>query len=71
MDLPWLEDVVQAKTPRRLPVVLTATEVRTLLLLHMQGTTGLIAQLLYGTGMRLLEALRLRVRMWNLPGARL
>jgi integrase len=42
-------------------VVLTATEVRTLLL-HMQGTTGLIAQLLYGTGMRLLEALRLRVK---------
>ena len=61
VDLPWLEDVVQAKTPRRLPVVLTATEVRTLLL-HMQGTTGLIAQLLYGTGMRLLEALRLRVK---------
>jgi integrase len=43
----------------RSTVVLTATEVRTLLL-HMQGTTGLIAQLLYGTGMRLLEALRLR-----------
>ncbi len=42
-------------------MVLTATEVRTLLL-HMQGTTGLIAQLLYGTGMRLLEALRLRVK---------
>jgi len=41
--------------------VLTATEVRALLL-HMQGTTGLIAQLLYGTGMRLLEALRLRVK---------
>jgi integrase len=61
VDLPWLDDVVQAKTPRRLPVVLTATEVRTLLL-HMQGTTGLIAQLLYGTGMRLLEALRLRVK---------
>lgn len=61
VDLPWLDDVVQAKTPRRLPVVLTAAEVRTLLL-HTQGTTGLIAQLLYGTGMRLLEALRLRVK---------
>ena len=61
VDLPWLGDVVQAKTPKRLPVVLTASEVRTLLL-HMQGTTGLIAQLLYGTGMRLLEALRLRVK---------
>jgi len=42
-------------------VVLTPTEVRELLL-HMDGTTGLIAQLLYGTGMRLLEALRLRVK---------
>ena len=62
VDLPWLDGVVQAKTPKRLPVVLTATEVRALLL-HMQGgTTGLIAQLLYGTGMRLLEALRLRVK---------
>ncbi len=61
MELPWLDDVVQAKTPRRLPVVLTAPEVRSLLL-HMHGTTGLIAQLLYGTGMRLLESLRLRVK---------
>ncbi len=60
-ELPWLDDVVQAKTPRRLPVVLTAPEVRSLLL-HMHGTTGLIAQLLYGTGMRLLESLRLRVK---------
>ena len=61
VELPWLDDVVQAKTPRRLPVVLTAPEVRSLLL-HMHGTTGLIAQLLYGTGMRLLESLRLRVK---------
>ncbi len=60
-DLPWLNEVVQAKTPKRLPVVLTPTEVRTLLL-HMDGSTGLIAQLLYGTGMRLLEALRVRVK---------
>jgi integron integrase len=60
-DLPWLNEVVQAKTPKRLPVVLTPTEVRALLL-HMDGSTGLIAQLLYGTGMRLLEALRLRVK---------
>lgn len=59
--LPWLDDVVQAKASKRLPVVLTPSEVRELLL-HMHGTTGLIAQLLYGTGMRLLEALRLRVK---------
>lgn len=61
VDLPWLNGVVQTKAPRRLPVVLTATEVRALLS-HMQGTTGPIAQLLYGIGMRLLEALRLRVK---------
>ena len=61
IELAWLVEVVQAKTPKRLPVVLTASEVRALLL-HMQGTTGLVAQLLYGTGMRLLEALRLRVK---------
>mgnify|MGYP005989960353 FL=1 len=61
MQLPWLDEVVQAKAPKRLPVVLTPTEVRELLM-HMQGTTGLIARLLYGTGMRLLEALRLRVK---------
>ena len=61
IELAWLDGVVQAKTPKRLPVVLTASEVRTLLM-HMQGTTGLIAQLLYGTGMRLLEGLRLRVK---------
>jgi integron integrase len=61
IELPWLDEVVQAKQPRRLPVVLTPTDVRDLLL-HMNGTTGLIAQLLYGTGMRLLEALRLRVK---------
>ena len=61
IELAWLDDVVQAKTPKRLPVVLTPTEVRDLLM-HMQGTTGLVAQLLYGTGMRLLESLRLRVK---------
>ena len=59
--LPWLDEVVQAKAPKRLPVVLTPSEVRELLM-HMQGTTGLVARLLYGTGMRLLEALRLRVK---------
>ena len=61
MDLPWLDEVVQAKRPQRLPVVLTPSEVRELLL-HMEGTTGLVAQLLYGTGMGLMEALRLRVK---------
>lgn len=53
--------MVQARRPQRLPVVLTPTEVRELLL-HVDGTPGLVAQWLYGTGMRLLEALRLRVK---------
>jgi integron integrase len=61
IDLPWLDEVVQAKRKERLPVVLTPTEVRRLLN-EMTGVTGLIASLLYGTGMRLLEALRLRVK---------
>ncbi|MHA7599734.1 integron integrase [Alicycliphilus sp. T452] len=61
MELPWLDEVVQARRPRRLPVVLTPTEVRDVLM-HTNGVAGLIAQLLYGTGMRLMEALRLRVK---------
>ncbi len=61
IELPWLDEVVQAKRPRRLPVVLTPSEVRELLL-HVDGTAGLVAQLLYGTGMRLMEAVRLRVK---------
>jgi len=61
IELPWLSEVVQAKAPRRLPVVLSPGEVR-LLLQQMHGTTELFARLLYGTGMRLLEGLRLRVK---------
>lgn len=61
VDLPWLEEVVQARRPRRLPVVLTQSEVR-LLLQQLDGTMGLVAELLYGTGLRLMEALRLRVK---------
>jgi len=61
IDLPWLDEVVSAKARLRLPVVLTPSEVRALLQ-AMSGTQGLIASLLYGTGMRLLEGLRLRVK---------
>lgn len=61
VQLPWLEEVVAARNPRRLPVVLTVTEVRDLLQ-QMHGSVGLICALLYGTGMRLLEGLRLRVK---------
>jgi len=59
--LPWLTSVVLAKASRRLPVVLTEREVR-LLLLQLSGVNGLMASLLYGTGTRLLEGLRLRVK---------
>ena len=59
-DLPWLDDMVRAKRPARLPVVLTREEVRTLLL-HMAGVPRLMAMLLYGAGLRLLECARLRV----------
>ncbi len=60
-ELPWLDGVESAKRPARLPVVLTAQEVRAILQ-RVDGTRGLILRLLYGTGMRLLEALRLRVK---------
>ncbi len=60
-DLPWLENVEQAKAPKRLPVVLTPAEVQALLS-GLSGTHWLVASLLYGAGMRLMEALRLRVK---------
>jgi integron integrase len=61
MDLPWLDNVVRAKRPQRLPVVLTRSEVREVLV-RMKGVYGLMANLLYGTGMRLMECVRLRVK---------
>ncbi|BBE50664.1 Tyrosine recombinase XerD [Ferriphaselus amnicola] len=61
IELPWLDEVISAKTAKRLPVVLTQTEVRHLIGAT-SGTMGIIVSLLYGTGMRLLEALRLRVK---------
>ena len=61
VDLPWLDEVVRAKRPARLPVVLTHAEVGAVLS-RMSGVYGLMAQLLYGTGMRLMECVRLRVK---------
>ncbi len=61
IELPWLDEVVTARTARRLPVVLTPSEVRALLH-ELNGSAGLVSSLLYGTGMRLLEGLRLRVK---------
>ena len=59
-ELEWLDDVVRAKAPRRLPVVLARDEVRSLVA-SLEGTPRLVATLLYGSGTRLLEALPLRV----------
>lgn len=61
VELPWLDEIVVAKSAKRLPVVLTQVEARALLN-EMSGTMGLITGLLYGTGMRLLEGLRLRIK---------
>ena len=59
--LPWLDDVESAKSSKRLPVVLTPEEVQRLLA-PIEGTAGLFLRLLYGTGMRIMESLRLRVK---------
>jgi integron integrase len=61
IEVPWLSSVIAAKTSRRLPVVLTEREVRAVLL-QLGGGNGLVVSLLYGTGMRLLEGLRLRIK---------
>lgn len=61
ISLPWMDDVVRAKKPQRLPVVLSKQEVGKILD-HMQSTHGLIARLLYGTGIRIMECCRLRVQ---------
>ena len=58
---PDLERLVRAKRTRRLPVVMTRAEVRAVLS-RLQGTPKLVATILYGSGMRLMEALRLRVK---------
>lgn len=58
---PWLDDVVRARRPKRLPTVLSKQEV-TAVLACLDGTVQLIVLLLYGTGMRILECLRLRIQ---------
>lgn len=57
----WLKDVERAKIPTRLPVVLTRDEVHKIFA-HLQGTRRLMAGLLYGSGLRLMECVRLRVK---------
>jgi site-specific recombinase XerD len=61
IDLPWLDDVIRAKRPLHVPVVLTREEVRAVLQ-RLDGVPRLMAVLLYGAGLRLLECCRLRVK---------
>ncbi|HEY0661616.1 MAG TPA: integron integrase [Lysobacter sp.] len=61
MRLPWMESVVRAKRPQRIPMVLSREEV-TRLLAMLDGPCWLLGSLLYGTGMRLMESLRLRIK---------
>lgn len=60
-QLPWLDGVTRAKKPQRLPVVLTQDEVQRVLS-GLEGTHGLMVLLLYGSGLRLMECVRLRVK---------
>jgi integron integrase len=61
IDLPLIEGVERAKRPQRIPVVLTTEEVKRVLA-HINGTHHLMASLLYGAGLRLMECVRLRVK---------
>lgn len=61
INLPWLADVIRAKRPQRLPVVLTRAEVQHVLA-QLSGTEWLVVAMLYGSGMRLGECLRLRIK---------
>ncbi|MDD2925717.1 integron integrase [Rhodoferax sp.] len=61
MDLPWMDGINRPAAKRRIPSVLTKDEVAGLLA-QMDGVTALLARLLYGTGMRLMEGIRLRVK---------
>jgi integron integrase len=61
IELPWLDGVTRAKRPTRVPTVLSREEVARLLA-QMDGRPRLLAGLLYGAGLRLMEALRLRVK---------
>lgn len=60
IDLPWLDEIVRAKRPVRVPVVLTRDEVSKILN-AMSGKHWLMASLLYGSGLRLIECQRLRI----------
>jgi len=60
-EIPWVNDVARAKRKKHLPVVMNRTETQ-MVLMEMKGVPGLIARVLYGSGLRLMEACRLRVK---------
>jgi integron integrase len=60
-ELPWLDEIVRARRPERIPVVLSRSEVHAIIG-SLDGPVRLLVLLLYGSGLRLLEALRLRVK---------
>lgn len=68
LQLPWLDNITRAKQPQRLPCVLTRPETQRVLAELPHTTTGLILRLAYGGGLRLSEALRLRVKDVDLDG---
>jgi integron integrase len=68
--LPWLSNVVPARRPSRLPNVLTREEVRQVVA-EVHGVSRIVVLLLYGAGLRLMEALELRVKDLDLPQAML
>ena len=61
MDMPWLHDMVRVQRPAKLPVVLDRLEVSAVLS-HLTGLPALVVSLLYGSGLRLMEALKLRIK---------
>lgn len=61
-EVPWLENLIRAKRPARIPVVMTRREISALIAQMNADSLSLIVRLLYGSGMRMLEALRLRVK---------
>jgi site-specific recombinase XerD len=66
IDLPWLNDINRPTQKRRVPSVLTRNEIAGVFA-KMEGQTALLARLLYGTGMRLMEGMRLRIRDVDFP----
>ncbi len=70
IELPEAKKLVRAKKPKCLPVVLTRSEITTLLA-HLNGRNRLMASLLYGSGMRLMECIRLRVMDLNFDSLRI